>query len=415
VETSLQGALDRLVPEVREYATDQFVLRDDLRHLDAVYRAGAPEAVIFYCGRILEALAGAALQRIGLPPGSNVFANLQALEHLNRVGTATQHWAHALRRLGNLVRHIHGRVGPEDGALSLLFAEHWIDWFFREFSHGYRLPSVTGDREPFARGVAEEWRPLLRSLERLSASGAHPAAALPHAEAERHPAFRTKPVFPAVLAEILLGRGAYEEAFRVLHSGMAQFPDDLRLGQLLGLYWSRTNQLEKATAWLAPLYARHREDDETAGITAGVYKRQWLADRSGATLERSHRAYRDAWRASGRKNAYLGINAATTALWLDRREEARRLATAVAEVLHRRAAALPKDLNDPRGSIGFWDQVTLAEAQLILGDATAARETYRTALTLNADRRGDIEVSRRQLGELLKVLAVAPDVDSYLG
>src|SRR5262249_2533061 len=47
------GVLEGLAPEVLAYAAPPFVLKDDLLHLTAVYRAGAPEAVILYCTRIL--------------------------------------------------------------------------------------------------------------------------------------------------------------------------------------------------------------------------------------------------------------------------------------------------------------------------------------------------------------------------
>ncbi len=44
---------DRLAPAAVNYRTDRFSLKDDLDHLDEVQRAAAPEAVVFYCARIL--------------------------------------------------------------------------------------------------------------------------------------------------------------------------------------------------------------------------------------------------------------------------------------------------------------------------------------------------------------------------
>ena len=115
--------LERLVPEVREYETDQFHLGEDLEHLARVHQAGAPEAVIFYCARILDVLAAAALDAVLLEPSPNVFSNLDTLQQYNLIPTATRYWAHALRRTGNRVRHILGRVKPADAELAVLFAE----------------------------------------------------------------------------------------------------------------------------------------------------------------------------------------------------------------------------------------------------------------------------------------------------
>jgi tetratricopeptide (TPR) repeat protein len=401
------GPLTRLAPEVLDYAAPSFTLRDDLVRLDAVHRAGAPEAVILYCARILDALAGDALRRVGQTPSPSVFSNLQVLEHFNRLGTATSRWAHALRRLGNSVRHIHGRVGPSDVALSLLFVEGWVEWFFCRFSHGYRLPSLTRENGPLRLSGDEELHDFIRSVEELHSLGPNSPAGRQQ-DVEAHPAFRHTAVLPAALAEVLLARKEDEEALRVLQAGLAPFPEDLRLRQLIGLYWSRAGRLDEALRWLEPLIAEFPEDDETTGITAGVWKRRWQADRTNvADLEKSQRAYRDAWRRSARKNTYVGINSATTALWLGRTDDSRRLAREVAEVLTRRAAALSGDLSDPQHAFHYWDQVTLAEAQLLLGDWPAAQQTYDDAFARHAERRGDIEVSRRQRDEILKSMGLS--------
>src|SRR5258708_958359 len=75
-----------------------FALKDDLERLDKVVRARAPEAVILYCGRILEALTAAALDAAGLPSVMQVAADLDTLHAFSLTPTATHYWAHALRR-----------------------------------------------------------------------------------------------------------------------------------------------------------------------------------------------------------------------------------------------------------------------------------------------------------------------------
>jgi tetratricopeptide (TPR) repeat protein len=405
----------RLVPEVRAYRTGPFALAEDLAHLIAVQQVGAPEAVVFYSSRILDALAADALLRLGQAPATNLHANLQLLEHLNRIATTTRYWAHALRRLGNLVRHLTGRVGPEDAALAVLFAERWLEWFFRRFSHGHGLPCLTCDGQPLGLGAAGEGHVLLHLVEELEAAPMDPAAPPWQGEMGQHPALLNTAVLPTVLAEVLLQRNQHDAAFRVLELGLSRFPDDLRLRQLMGLHWSRKGELEEALRWLEPLATRFKDDEETAGITAGVYKRRWLLNRANrGDLERSHRAYRGAWKCSGKKSVYAAINAAATALWLGQEKDAGHLAGEVAELLRRRAASLPQDLRDPRLPFNYWDQVTLAEAQLLLGDWAAARRTYREAFARHATRLGDIRVTSNQLGEHLNALSRGDTVDAFL-
>jgi tetratricopeptide (TPR) repeat protein len=241
----------------------------------------------------------------------------------------------------------------------------------------------------------------MRSLEELDAPGANPRTNLGHAEVESDSRFHRTAVFPAILAEIRLSRGEHGEAFGVLSAGLSRFPDDLRLRQLMGLYWSRQGQLEKALHWLEPLATRFDADDETAGMTAGVYKRKWQADKANRNdLEKAYRAYRDAWKKSNKKNTYLGINSATTALWLGRADEARRVATEVEELLRDRLTALPRDLMDPGLALSFWDQVTLAEAHALQGAWDAAERTWREALARHPERSGDAKVSLKQLNEI---------------
>jgi hypothetical protein len=146
-------------------------------------------------------------------------------------------------------------------------------------------------------------------------------------------------------------------------------------------------------------------DDETVGITAGAYKKLWRHDPTKVEhLHRSHRAYLSGWKESGRKNAYLGINAATTALWLKHKDEAARLAADVDRLLRGRAESLPSALRDKWLYSGYWPWVTLAEARLLQGDVDGADKIYDEAFAYHADRVGDIKVTREQRELILKAL-----------
>jgi tetratricopeptide (TPR) repeat protein len=400
--------LPRLAPEVRGFAHEQFLLRDDLHRLAAVRRAGAVEAVIFYAARILEVLAASALRTVRLPPTANLFGNLDLLEQYNLIPAATRYGAHALRRQGNAVRHIGRSVTVDDADLSVGFAHVVLQWYFCTYPPGPQLRSL-GDAGTVSTLTSDcDFRGLLAAL---GHNEADIAALTDLFLADELGRFARTPVLPAVLAERLLDFGDLTRARSVLDLAGRTFPDDLRLGQLDGLYLSRTGQLQAAIERLEALSDLSPDDDETVGILAGAYKRRWQAQRVDLeSLRKAHRLYRGGWDRARRTNAYLGINAATTALWLGKSDESRRIAGEVLALFQKRSAAaggVPaagEGLVGHRITPGFWDQVTLAEAQLLLGQADAAAESYRTAYRASPDQRADIDVSRNQATEILRSL-----------
>jgi hypothetical protein len=393
------------MPAVRAFGTPYFLLAEELTRLHMVVRAEAPEAVILYGARILDVLACEAVRRLRQEPSPNAFANLQMLERLGRFGTATSYWAHSLRRLGNRVRHVQGRVSLEEADLGMLFTESWLLWFFCSFSHGDRLPALTSDGRPLLDAGREELFAAMRWLEDLEASGRSLPAEWLARPAENGAFFRTS-TLAAVLTEMLLGR-EHAATLGVLKEGLQRFPDDLRLRQLEGLYWSRQGELDKAVALRLLLAAQFPQDEEMVGITAGVYKRLWLKQRSNtAALQRSHDGYRAGWKQSGKKNPYLGINAATTALLLGRQEESQRLAAEVEALLQRWKDSWREHLNEPGFLLGFWDQVSLAEPQLLGGTVEAADQCYQDVFARPAARVGDIAVAQRQREEIRKALGL---------
>src|ERR1700722_19081904 len=141
-------AVERLDPAVLDYTSDHFHLADDLRHLDRVQKAGAPEGTIFYSARILEVLAADAVKIAGLPSSAVVLSNLILLEQFSLIPTTTRYWAHALRRLGNTVRHLHRRVTADDANVALEFTERVVRWFFCRLDDGRRLAKITADGGP---------------------------------------------------------------------------------------------------------------------------------------------------------------------------------------------------------------------------------------------------------------------------
>ena len=218
-----------------------------------------------------------------------------------------------------------------------------------------------------------------------------------------------------MLAEELLAREQNPLAHQVLTAASRVFADDLRLRQLTGLYWSRSGDFDEALRCLEPLHDRWHDDEETVGLLAGVYKRRWLARREEEEwLSKAFRLYSRGWDAGKKASPYLGINAATTALWLGRKAESRRIAAEVGQRLLDRAGRLARFRADRDLALNYWDHVTLAEAQLLLGQWGRSRRTYRAAFRLHADQTQNVAVSRAQAVEGLRAQGMsAPAAESF--
>src|SRR5262249_5135500 len=110
-------------------------------------------------------------------------------------------------------------------------------WFFQDYRHGMKLKCLTCDGGPLGLSGQARLRELLARLEELDqhvddllSPGGHGLdGELVWASA-----------LPAVLAERLLERGKHAEVTTHMEMGLKEFPDDCRLNQLLGLYYSRT-------------------------------------------------------------------------------------------------------------------------------------------------------------------------------
>jgi hypothetical protein len=70
-----------------------------------------------------------------------------------------------------------------------------------------------------------------------------------------------------------------------------------------------------------------------------------------------------------------------------------------------------------RRPTGCWTtgaSVTLAEAELLLGDFSAARRSYVEAFERHARQQGNIVITCRQLGAILRALGVPWTVEEFL-
>ena len=405
--------IKNLHPNVLEFQSSNVCLGDELRNVFRVHRVGAWEAVIFYSARILDSLAASAVRIIGFRPAENVFANLQTLQFYNLISTANGYWVHALRGQGNAVRHLLNRIADEDAELALLFVEMCLRWFFQEFPLRDRLAHLTVDGQPLILSGNDDSRQLIDRLSAFLHNGERQEDGLPKCSALEK---CQSPTIPALLADLLVARKQFTHAQQALDQALARWPTDSRLLQLRGLTLARqadeTMQkgdsalarelLSAAVMQMEPLYKRSRNDEEAAGILAGIYKRRWRCEaHTPAWLERSYRAYRDSWKASKCTSPYLGINVAATALWRGRANESRELAEKVRTVLEKRAEVLSKWPDHPDLVLNFWDQVTLAEAWLLLEDLPTAKSLYQAAFKQHPKETSSQETAILQLQETL--------------
>lgn len=189
----------------------------------------------------------------------------------------------------------------------------------------------------------------------------------------------------------LLKSGAALMAYDTLVEGLRRYPTDARLRQQTALALARTGASRLANEILRVLAGEGHRDEETLGLLARTHKDLW-ADSDDEDERRRHlrlafEHYRDAYTASS--GYWSGINAATMALLLDRRDEAEALARRVRE------QCLSLYARETRRGNVYWVLATLAEAALLLGNWTEAEERYAEAATFVDRRYGDLASTRR--------------------
>jgi tetratricopeptide (TPR) repeat protein len=194
------------------------------------------------------------------------------------------------------------------------------------------------------------------------------------------------------LGKPLLAYDALEEALKVR-------PRSARVRQLQALALLRGGAIERANALLVELDREGAADEETLGLLARTYKglgfRSADPEVRSAALDRAQRAYERAYRLTA--GYWTGINAATLAVVLGRRDAGAALARSVRD----RCRGIVDDQSytaDER----YWVIATLGEAALVLGDLVEAEDWYAKAAELGHGRFGDLTSTRRNARLLLE-------------
>ena len=199
-----------------------------------------------------------------------------------------------------------------------------------------------------------------------------------------------------------LAAGEPLAACDLLADGLARYPGDVRLRQLLGLALARTGASRAANRILEGLAAEGQADEETLGMLARTHKDLWARsidhEEQAFHLREAYARYAAAHQSSG--GYWTGINAATMALLLGRRDEAAALAQDV------RADCLRRQAQSPADDEAYWIAATLAEASLLLGDLDDAARRYGEAATMGTRRYGALASTRRNARLVVKALGL---------
>ena len=223
--------------------------------------------------------------------------------------------------------------------------------------------------------------------------------------------FRGTSDFYKHAAERALKLGEPLLAFDVVNAGLKLYPKDVALRQVQAVALSRSGVVEEATRRLKELLAEGHDDEETLGNLARTLKDRWETagefKERARLLEEALAGYENAYRQQ-KERYWTGINAATLAACLGRRQRAEQLAGEVeAECIRRIQGVDDAD--------AYWELATLGESALVRQDFAQADSWYRRAAAVAGGQYGNIGTTRRNATLLLRHFgADAQLVDRWL-
>ncbi len=404
--------IDALDPRVTAFQAKAFTLAEDLEWLDRLREQKATVAVTLHGARILEVLAREALKRAGLAvtTGKGISSPaihdiLKLLLRYDLLSRPTYRLVDRLRDLGNNARHVLRKVTVADADLGYAIVLRGLHWFFCEFPQGPKLKCLVVHMQSL-----DSLLPFnaLRQLELLESADLDPETFLAKLELDRsHCPLLVSPVLAAALIEKLLDGNRVGQAEEVLNASLRRYPEEIRLRQLKGLLLSRTGRLEEACNCLDAIESTESAaDEETQGILAGTYKRRADQDleRRDEWLGACHEWYESGWQLSQESNTYLGINTAATALWLGISGKTAPIAAKIRNLLESRQRALARSSGEMPRRLNCWDQLTLAEAYLLLKQWDKARQGYHEAVERFPKEAMALKVAREQANRNLAAM-----------
>lgn len=382
---------------------DRKIILDQVRRLAAVPAQSAPEGLIFYCARMLDGITAGLVARLGQKPSPNVFSNLMTIEAHRLIDNVSKELAHTLRRMGNGVRHTLDDSTVDDTKLAVVLVREMVRWFENlepgdEFQDA--LSRLGAQIDPDWGVVA-----VVGLLERIEEGDESAVDAL----FARQDDVLSSRFLATLCAEALIACGRAAQAGILLARSAEAYGSDQRYQQLYALLLSRTGKLDEAVAAADVLLKRYPDDDETSGIAGGIYKRRWDRDPTQEqALRKAHELYRKQWEKGKRINAYLGVNAAATALYRGESALARQIAETVVQAMERRDAALAQAHLVPQddGVADYYDRVSRAEALLLSGKPAEAHAAYVAAFDRYDHLAGNIAGTKAQAARIAATLGL---------
>jgi class 3 adenylate cyclase/tetratricopeptide (TPR) repeat protein len=161
-----------------------------------------------------------------------------------------------------------------------------------------------------------------------------------------------------------LKKGRYLAAYNLAGRSLQLEPENVNIKQQYGLALAKLGLLERAKSWLLDLYQNYSDDPETAGILGSVLKSIYKKGKNQDDAIHSRNIYLENYKKN--RSFYTGINAASMSVVIDDQKIASNI-----------AREITGEINSE--SQDFWEQVTLGEAYLLLGNKASAINAYKKA------------------------------------
>lgn len=199
-----------------------------------------------------------------------------------------------------------------------------------------------------------------------------------------------------LLAQRTLKAGEPFWTYDVSIEGLKKDPQSLKLKHIQALSLAQSGSTQAANDLLSKLVQEGHKDVETLSLLGRTYKDFWKKaknpDEQKRYLTLAYNSYLDAFETTG--DYYPGINAATLAVFLEKSENAKILASKVYDIC---VGKLEEDKS-------HWLQATLAESSLIFGKIGEAKEYYKKAAELASGDESGLCSIRKQARLLSKKL-----------
>lgn len=198
--------------------------------------------------------------------------------------------------------------------------------------------------------------------------------------------------------EKLVSESRYFEAYHNIEVLLESAPDDERLEQLKALSMAKLGSPLDAMEYFEPLWRSHSNDAESAGIMGGIYKSLFVSTQNTSYGKQSATTYLANFKKT--QDYYTGINAATMSKLTGNFPVAKEIANQLIISLN----AQKRD---------YWQEVTLAEAYLLIRNTEMAIQHYIHAHELMRNNWGAIGSVQRQLWLLDHYIRVPNSIKSF--